>query len=190
MKYSRAVFLDRDGVIIEDKGFISDPEDVVLIDGAPEAIGRMTSMGLKVVVLTNQSGIGRGLFLEEDYSRVTERMALLLGEGGASLDGVYHCPHAPWEGCDCRKPKPGLAFRASRDLGIDLPKSFVVGDKSSDMELARAIGAKGVLVRTGCGRKAEEEGGPLWDAVVDDVKAAAEVIRLWVEGGEGGTRDG
>ncbi len=190
MKYPGAVFLDRDGVIIEDKGFISDPDDVVLIDEAPEAIGRMTSMGLKVVVLTNQSGIGRVLFREDDYSRVMERMLLLLGEGGASLDGVYHCPHAPWEGCDCRKPKPGLALRASRDLGIGLSKSFVVGDKRSDMELSMAIGAKGVLVRTGYGRKAEEEGDPLWDIVVDDIKAAAEVICQWVKEEEDGTRDG
>ncbi|MDD5515394.1 MAG: HAD family hydrolase [Synergistales bacterium] len=190
MKYPGAVFLDRDGVIIKDKGFISEPDDVVLVDRAPEAIKKMSSMGLKNVVITNQSGIGRGLFSEESYMRVSERMVLLLKKSGASLEGVYYCPHAPWEGCGCRKPGPGLALRAARDLDIDLSRSFVIGDKRSDMELARTIGAKGVLVRTGYGRQTEMEGDPLWDVVVDDIEVAAEVIGRWIREEENGVRDG
>jgi|LSQX01.2.fsa_nt_gb D-glycero-D-manno-heptose 1,7-bisphosphate phosphatase len=183
---NRAIFLDRDGVIIEEKGFVFEPDDVVLVDAAPEAIIRMSSMGLKIVVLTNQSGIGRGLFNEASYKKVLRRMVQLLKKSGASLDGVYHCPHAPWEGCDCRKPKPDLALKAAKDLGISLSRSFVVGDKRSDMELARTIGSKGILVRTGYGLRTEMEGNPVWDAVADSIVGAAEVIQKWVEGEEDG----
>jgi len=183
---NRAVFLDRDGVIIKEKGFVFEPDDVVLVDAAAEAIIRMYSMGLKIVVLTNQSGIGRGLFNEESYKKVLRRMVQLLEKSGARLDGVYHCPHAPWEGCDCRKPKPGLALKAAKDLGISLSRSFVVGDKRSDMELARAIGSKGILVRTGYGLRTEMEGNPVWDAVADSIVGAVEVIQKWVEGEKDG----
>lgn len=190
MKYPGAVFLDRDGVIIKDKGFISEPDDVVLVDGAPEAIKKMSSMGLKIVVITNQSGIGRGLFTVLDYDKVMQRMRDLFAEKGAFFDGEYYCPHAPREGCDCRKPLPGLALRAAKDLDIELSRSFVIGDKRSDMGLARAIGAKGILVRTGYGRQTEMEGDPLRDVVVDDIEAAAEVICRWIEEEENGVRDG
>jgi len=183
---NRAVFLDRDGVIIKEKGFVFEPDDVVLVDAAAEAIIRMSSMGLKIVVLTNQSGIGRGLFNEESYKKVLRRMVQLLEKSGARLDGVYHCPHAPWEGCDCRKPKPGLALKAAKDLGISLSRSFVVGDKRSDMELARAIGSKGILVRTGYGLRTEMEGNPVWDAVANSIVGAVEVIQKWVEGEKDG----
>ena len=190
MKYPGAVFLDRDGVIIKDKGFISEPDDVVLVDGAPEAIKKMSSMGLKIVVITNQSGIGRGFFSESDYHGVMMRLYALLGESCATIDAAYFCPHAPREGCDCRKPLPGLALRAAKDLDIELSRSFVIGDKRSDMGLARAIGAKGILVRTGYGRQTEMEGDPLRDVVVDDIEAAAEVICGWIEEEENGVRDG
>jgi D-glycero-D-manno-heptose 1,7-bisphosphate phosphatase len=183
---NRAVFLDRDGVIIKEKGFVFEPDDVVLVDAAAEAIIRMSSMGLKIVVLTNQSGIGRGLFNEESYKKVLRRMVQLLEKSGARLDGVHHCPHAPWEGCDCRKPKPGLALKAAKDLGISLSRSFVVGDKRSDMELARAIGSKGILVRTGYGLRTEMEGNPVWDAVANSIVGAVEVIQKWVEGEKDG----
>jgi len=114
------------------------------------------------------------------------RMVQLLEKSGARLDGVYHCPHAPWEGCDCRKPKPGLALKAAKDLGISLSRSFVVGDKRSDMELARAIGSKGILVRTGYGLRTEMEGNPVWDAVANSIVGAVEVIQKWVEGEKDG----
>ena len=186
----RSVFLDRDGVLIEEREYLSRPEDVVLLPGAAHAVLRLCSLDLKIVIITNQSGIGRGFFSESDYHGVMRRLYALLGENCATIDAAYFCPHAPRECCDCRKPLPGLAVRAAKDLAIDLASSFVVGDKRSDMELARAIGAKGILVRTGYGRQTEMEGDPLWDVVVDDIEAAAEVIGRWVEEEENGVRDG
>ncbi|HPI98141.1 MAG TPA: HAD-IIIA family hydrolase, partial [Synergistales bacterium] len=106
MQSNRAVFLDRDGVIIEEKVFIHNPDDVILINGAAEAIKRLSSMRLRVIVVTNQSGIGRGLFLKEDYQKVEERIDSLLRRSGASIDVSYYCPHAPREDCNCRKPRP------------------------------------------------------------------------------------
>lgn len=182
----RAVLLDRDGVILEERGYLSKPEDVTLIRGAAEAIRKMAGLGLKVVVVTNQSGIGRGFFTKEDYRRVKEKMDALLAPLGAKTDAEYFCPHAPWEGCTCRKPNPGLARLAAEELGLSLAGSFVVGDKRSDMEMARAIGAKSILVRTGYGCQTEREGEPIWDAAAQDIGEAAEIIARWVEGrGEG-----
>lgn len=176
----KAVFLDRDGVILEERGYLARPDEVVLIEGAAEAIRKVAGLGLLVVVVTNQSGIGRGLFTENDYSRVKEKMDTLLALGGAKADAEYFCPHAPWEGCTCRKPSAGLAFRAAMDLGLDLAASFVVGDKASDMEMARIIGARSVLVRTGYGLETERTLEPVWDAVADGIADAAEIIKSWV----------
>ncbi|MDD5515552.1 MAG: HAD family hydrolase [Synergistales bacterium] len=185
-----AVFFDRDGVLAKERNYLSKPERLALIPGSIEAIQKISSLGMKKVILTNQSGIGRGLFTVLDYDKVMQRMRALFAEKGAFFDGEYYCPHAPWEGCDCRKPLPGLALRAAKDLDIELSRSFVIGDKRSDMGLARAIGAKGILVRTGYGRQTEMEGDPLRDVVVDDIEAAAEVICRWIEEEENGVRDG
>ncbi len=181
---NKAVFLDRDGVILEEKKYLSRVEDVVLTKGAPEAILCLSSLGLKVVVVTNQSGIGRGYFTEKEYHEVMEQMRSLLGGKGAAVDADYFCPHAPDEPCNCRKPSLGLARRAAKDLGIKLVDSFVVGDKISDMEMARAIGAKAVLVRTGYGLEVEKTCSPVWDAVVDGILDAAGIIAGWVAGVE------
>jgi len=186
----RAVIFDRDGVLVEERNYLSKPEEVEILPGAVEAIHKISSLGMKKVILTNQSGIGRGLLTVSDYNKVMQKMRDLFAQKGAFFDGEYYCPHAPWEGCDCRKPKFGLALRAVKDLDIELLRSFVIGDKRSDIELARAIGAKGILVRTGYGRQTEMEGDPLWDVVVDDIEAAAEVIGRWVEEEENGVRDG
>jgi len=179
----RAVFLDRDGVILEERGYLSNQKEVTLIRGAAEAIRKMAGLGLKVVVVTNQSGIGRGLFTRTDYLRVKTAMDALLARQGAKTDGEYFCPHAPWEGCGCRKPAPGLALIAGKELGLNLDESFVVGDKRSDMEMARAISAKSILVRTGYGWQTERDGEPIWDAVAQDIGEAAETIARWIEGG-------
>ncbi|MGC9490938.1 MAG: D-glycero-alpha-D-manno-heptose-1,7-bisphosphate 7-phosphatase [Thermovirgaceae bacterium] len=177
---ARAVFLDRDGVLVEEKGYVSSPDEVILLPKAAGAVRKLSRLGLKVIIVTNQSGIGRGLFTTADYHRVMDRMYALLKEEGASVDGAYFCPHAPWDGCGCRKPMPGLAEQAGRDFGLVLEASFVVGDKGTDLELARAIGAKGVLVRTGYGKKTEESKKVNWEAAVDDVSEAAKVIEFWV----------
>jgi len=147
-----AIFLDRDGTMIEDPGYLSEPDEVRLLPGAGEAISMLNRAGLPVVVVTNQSGIGRGFFRAEKLGAIHARLGEVLAEEGARLDGIYFCPHLPRDKCRCRKPAPGMVERASAELGLDPEKSFVVGDKASDVGLARNVGAKAVLVMTGEGR--------------------------------------
>ncbi|NNM33188.1 MAG: HAD family hydrolase [Gemmatimonadetes bacterium] len=151
-----AVFLDRDGTLIEDRHYLSDPAAVRLFDGAAEAVRRLKEAGYAVVLVTNQSGIGRGYFTEKDYRAVHRELCHQLASQGADLDGAYHCPDAPGvagEGTTCRKPSPVLYRRAEGELGLDLRRSWFVGDKVSDVEAAELLGGRGVLVRTGYGRE-------------------------------------
>ncbi len=150
-----AVLLDRDGTIIVERDYLSDPALVELEDGAAEGLRSLAEAGWVMVVLTNQSGIGRGYFDRAAAEAVNARVAELLAEEGVSIAGWYLCPHAPGEDCDCRKPRPGMAFQAASELDLDLSRSWVVGDKRSDVELADAIGARAILVMTGHGRKDE-----------------------------------
>ncbi len=151
------VFLDRDGTINEDRGYIGDPAEVVLIKGSAEAIRRLNKRGIPVIVLTNQSGIGRGYYDKKELEAVNRRLDKLLAGKGAHVDGIYYCPHRPDENCGCRKPGTKLLDEAARAHGIDLSRSVMVGDKVSDMELARRAGMKRVLVLTGYGSIALEE---------------------------------
>ncbi|MEK6531428.1 MAG: HAD family hydrolase [Deltaproteobacteria bacterium] len=171
-----AVFLDRDGTINEDKGYIGRPEDVVLIDGVSSAIRTLNRGGIKAIVVTNQSGVGRGFFGEPDLQRVNERLRELLGKDGAFVDGVYFCPHRPDAFCACRKPGPLLAETASAEHAIDKASSYVVGDKEADIGLARNIGAKAVLVLTGHGREELNKTGISPDFVARDVLQAIDWI--------------
>ena len=141
-----AVFLDRDGTIIVDRKYISRPEDVELIGGTAEAIARINASLVPVIVVTSQSGIGRGYFTEADYERVKDRLDQLLAERGARIDATYFCPHKPEDGCQCRKPGRLSFDNAARDLGIDLRKSLLIGDRFRDIEPGAAFGARGVLV--------------------------------------------
>jgi D-glycero-D-manno-heptose 1,7-bisphosphate phosphatase len=141
----RAVFLDRDGVINVDRGYVHRIEDFEFVPGIPFMLRELQLDGWRLVVVTNQSGIGRGLFTEDDYERVTQHMREQLAAHGVRLDGVYHCPHAPEQGCGCRKPAPGMLLRAAASLGLDLSRSVLVGDKESDMQAAHAAGLKGAL---------------------------------------------
>jgi D-glycero-D-manno-heptose 1,7-bisphosphate phosphatase len=153
---NRAVFLDRDGTVNEEVGYLSDLKQLNVIPGAGAAIRRLNEAGFKVVLVTNQSGVARGYFPE---SFVLDTHALLeqkLRNEGARLDGIYYCPHHPTAGnsrytteCDCRKPGTGMIYRAARDLDIDVKKSYVVGDKWSDVELGQRAGAHTILVRSG-----------------------------------------
>jgi len=127
--------------------------------------------GVPIVIVSNQSGIGRGYFTEGDLAAVEARVQEVLAAGGARLDRLYHCPHAPEVGCACRKPAPAMAIDAARDLGLDLGRSFVIGDKRADVELGRSVGATAILVRTGYGRE-EEANGVEADEVFDDLPAA------------------
>lgn len=141
-----AVFLDRDGTIIEDVSYLSRPEQVELVDGAAEAIARINAALVPAVVVTNQSGIGRGYYSVADYERTEQRLDELLAARGARIDATYHCPHTPADECKCRKPGTLLVERAAADLGIDLRNALFIGDRFRDIEPALRFGAKGVLV--------------------------------------------
>jgi len=146
-----AVFLDRDGTVIADKHYLHDPSGVELLPGAAEGLRRMRELGLVLVLVSNQSGVGRGYFSRGDVERVHGRLAELLEEQGVQLDAMYVCPHAPGEECDCRKPAPGLIERACAELNLDPRRSFVVGDKPCDVELGQRVHATTFLVTTGYG---------------------------------------
>lgn len=146
---NRTVFLDRDGVINAEVGYISRPDELQILPGVLEAISDLTQAGWKIIVFTNQSGVGRGLITESELQAVHDRLLDLVAAAGGQLTAVYACPHAPDDGCDCRKPKPGLLLRAAREHNIDLATSYAVGDSPRDISAAHAAGCKTVLVLTG-----------------------------------------
>ena len=153
-----AAFLDRDGVVIEESHYLGDADRVRLVPGAGESIATLNRAGWVVVVVTNQSGVARGLFSRDSVCAVHERLASLLLEYGARIDSFYFCPHHPEaeleeyrQDCDCRKPKPGMLRRAAQELGLDLTASWMVGDRVSDLEAGAAAGCRTILVRTGYG---------------------------------------
>jgi len=159
----RAVFLDRDGVLNRDTpGFITNPDDLEVLPGAADAVARLNRAGLIVAVITNQSGVGRGLMTACDLSAVHERLAANVAQAGGSFAGIYHCPHAPWERCACRKPLPGMVLRACEELGIHSTRSYFVGDKPTDIECGAATGCTTVLVLSGL--------EPVYDAARFDVR--------------------
>lgn len=170
------MLLDRDGTIIVEKHYLSDPDDVELIEGAAAALRRLASRDLGLVVVTNQSGIGRGYFDRAQLERIHDRLRERLAAEGVRLDGIYFCPHHPDDGCGCRKPRPGLALRAASELGFDPAGAFVVGDLPGDLGLGRALGATTLLVRTGHGARTESQPDTEADHVVDDLAAAADRI--------------
>ncbi|MDD3581222.1 MAG: D-glycero-beta-D-manno-heptose 1,7-bisphosphate 7-phosphatase [Desulfobacca sp.] len=147
-----AVFLDRDGTINEEMGYINHPSRFQLLPGSVGAIARLNQAGIKVVLVTNQSGVARGYFPSSLMDRIHQHLQQELRQSGAYLDGIYVCQHGPDEGCTCRKPRPGLLHQAAQELDIDLSRSFVVGDRYIDIELAANAGARGILVLTGYGR--------------------------------------
>jgi D-glycero-D-manno-heptose 1,7-bisphosphate phosphatase len=139
---SRALFMDRDGTVMVDVGYPRDPGDVELVPDAPEALARLRELGLKLVVVSNQSGVGRGLVTADEAASVHRSFVEALRAHGVELDAAYYCPHAPHEGCSCRKPSPELLERAARELDLDLGQSFMVGDKESDLEAGRRAGCR------------------------------------------------
>ena len=177
MKRKRFVILDRDGTIIVEKKYLSDPAQVELVAQAASGLQKMQAMNLGLVVVTNQSGIGRGKFTTERLAAVHERMRQLLAQEQIELAGIYHCPHLPDEGCACRKPKPGLIKQAAQELGFDPTESFVIGDKTCDLEAGRRVGATTFLVRTGYGNETLTQTNFPPDYVADDLLSAAQVIQ-------------
>jgi D-glycero-D-manno-heptose 1,7-bisphosphate phosphatase len=155
-----AIFLDRDGTLNKDIGYVSTPDRLVLYPWAAEAVHLINESGAMVIIITNQSGIARGMYTEADLDSIHGRMIEELARDGARVDAVYYCPHHPEVGaaryridCDCRKPRTGMLSAASREHNIDLARSFIIGDKASDIELAANAGVRGALVMTGYGRE-------------------------------------
>ena len=142
----RPIILDRDGTIIVDHGYLDDPDKIEFLPGALEGLRRWRALGHPLVVVSNQSGIGRGVLTTERVLEINARLQELLRDAGAPLDGVYFCPHGPADGCDCRKPRSRLVEEAAAGLGFDPKDAVVIGDKSSDIELGRRLGALTMLV--------------------------------------------
>ena len=151
-----AAFLDRDGTIIFDKNYLSSPEQVKLYSYAPESIKKLREAGFKIIVVTNQSGIGRGMFTEKDYAKVNKKFLSLLKEHGVKVDAGYYCPHTDDDKCNCRKPSPGMVIKAAKEHNIDLERSYTVGDSIRDYILGFNTGGKGILVLTGHGKKQQK----------------------------------
>ena len=172
-----AVFIDRDGTLIQERRYLADPTGVEMIAGVMDAVRALKDGGFAVVVVTNQSGIARGLYTLEDYEAVAARVAEVLRENGASVDGVYFCPHHPevTGDCDCRKPGTGMYQAAAEELDLDLARSYYVGDKVTDVLPGIALGGVPILVRTGYGVE-HEAAVPRETHVVQDLSEAARLI--------------
>jgi D-glycero-D-manno-heptose 1,7-bisphosphate phosphatase len=143
---ARAVFLDRDGTLIEDQDYPRDPDRVRLLPGVTEALARLSDAGFQLVAISNQSGIGRGIITAAQARAVHERFIRVLAEEGIALQAVKYCPHAPWDGCDCRKPAPGLLLLTAGELQLDLHASYMIGDKRSDVEAGHRAGCRTILL--------------------------------------------
>ncbi|KAB7667357.1 D-glycero-beta-D-manno-heptose 1,7-bisphosphate 7-phosphatase [Plesiomonas shigelloides] len=178
-----AVFLDRDGTLNVDHGYVYESDNFDFIDGAIDACRELKAMGLALVLVTNQSGIARGLFSEDQFMHLTEWMDWSLADRGVDLDGIYYCPHHAEAGigeykvdCDCRKPKPGMLLEAKQFLDLDMAASVMVGDKKEDMQAAQAagVGTK-ILVRTG--KPITAEGEALADHVVDSLSEVPALLK-------------
>jgi D-glycero-D-manno-heptose 1,7-bisphosphate phosphatase len=188
-----AVFLDRDGTINQEVSYLNSLAELRLIPGAAEAIASLNAAGFKVVVVTNQAGIGRGYCREADLHSIHTAIQQQLQEVGGRIDGFYYCPHHPTAGlgeyrieCSCRKPAPGMLRRAALEMNLDCDASYMVGDHIKDIQAGKAVGCRTLLVRTGYGRESEYRCKALKispDAVVQDLAAAARWIlqrTLWV----------
>jgi D-glycero-D-manno-heptose 1,7-bisphosphate phosphatase len=186
----RFVLLDRDGTIIVERHYLSDPNHVELLPGAMTGLRQLNKLGLGLVVVTNQSGVGRGFFDEGQLDRIHGRMYELLVREGVILDGIYYCPHVPEDECDCRKPGTKLVRRAAQIHAFDPVAAFVIGDKDIDIELGINVGATTLLVRTGYGAQVATDPKVNADYVVDDLAAAAAMIETLMTTPEGSRANG
>lgn len=182
MNNGRFVILDRDGTIIVEKNYLSDPAEVELLPGAASGLRRMRELGFGLVVITNQSAIGRGLLDTTRLAQIHRRMCELLKEEEVFLNGVYFCPHLPEEACRCRKPRTELVEVAGRELGFYAPKSYVIGDKECDIAMGKRIRATTILVLTGYGMDTFSKSIEKPDFVVEDLDGAAAIIESRLAG--------
>ena len=171
----RAIFIDRDGTLNVERNYLSRPEDLELIPGAGESLALARAAGWTIVVITNQSGIGRGYFDESTLDFIHGHLLGLLAAESSGVDAIYHCPHIPSDSCTCRKPEPGMLQQAATDLGIDLSASWMIGDNVSDIGAGIAAGCRTILVRTGHGERSLANGTNA-DAVVNDLPSAIAFI--------------
>jgi D-glycero-D-manno-heptose 1,7-bisphosphate phosphatase len=175
-----AIFLDRDGTICEEVGYLNHLSRLRIFPFAAQAIRRLNETGLLVIVVSNQSGISRGIFPESLVTEVHQRISSELAASGARVDAYYYCAHTRQDECDCRKPLPGLLQRAAREHAVQLQNSFVIGDRYADVALAHNVGGRGVLVLTGYGRGEYELHRQQWprepDVVAEDLAKAVDVI--------------
>ena len=168
---SPAVFVDRDGTIMHDADYCSDPKQVPVFQGAPEALRQLRDKNYKLIIITNQSGIGRGFFTIGQYRAVEAEVLRQLGNG--LIDATYFCPDVPGVPSKCRKPAPGMILQAAREHDVDLPRSFFIGDKEIDVECGRNAGVRTIRVRTGFDKMTD---GSCADWVAEDLPAAADII--------------
>lgn len=176
MRRRRFVILDRDGTIIVERHYLCDPRQVELLPGAADGLRRLQRLGLGLVVITNQSAVGRGFIEQTHLDLIHQRLYQLLAAEGVRLDGLYVCPHLPEAGCPCRKPRTGLVELAAKELNFRPQASFVIGDQACDIELGRRVKATTMLVRTGYGAQVAAGHDVAPDYVVEDLRQAAQLI--------------
>lgn len=175
-----AIFLDRDGVIIENReNYVRSWSDVCLIPAALQALRRWSTLGVAIVMVTNQACVGKGIITLEQAEQINWRViAQVTGDGGR-IDAAYLCPHRPDENCDCRKPKPGMLLRATHDLDLDLARSVMIGDAITDMQAAQAAGVRAILVKTGRGAlESQAFAGAMWFDLADDLACAFDLLHV------------
>lgn len=170
----RYVVLDRDGTLNVEKHYLSDPGELELMPGVAEGLKLLRSHGFRLVVISNQSGIGRGIVSRDVVEAIHARLRELLRRQGVELDGIYYCPHSPEQNCSCRKPNPAMIYQAAKDLDFNPGESFVVGDKRSDVEMGKQANAVTILVLTGHGKQQSMSESP--DFVAEDFREAAAII--------------
>ena len=181
--FNGLVLIDRDGTINVERHYLSSPEQVELFPRSADGIKLLRSLGLTVVVVTNQSAIGRGLFDLKTLDAIHERLKALLHEEGATVDAIYFCPHTPEDVCNCRKPKAAMAEQAAKEFNANLSQSFLIGDNVCDIELGKNVSATTIVVRTGYGEKVLSEGSTNPDYVVEDIFEAACLIEKLIATG-------
>ncbi len=172
--HSRVVILDRDGTIVIDRGYLDDPAGLEFLPGAAEGLRYLYERGFRLVVITNQSGIGRGRFSVERLQQIHDQFSEMVRSAGARIEAIYFCPHRPDDGCDCRKPGSALLLQAASELGFDAGDSVVIGDKPSDIEFGRRVNATTMFVRDSRADGAEHAQDA--DFIVDDLMQAAHII--------------
>lgn len=170
---TRLLILDRDGTVIQDRHYLDTPDGVELLPGAAAGIRHFQRKGFTPVIVTNQSGVARGYFTMKEVNSIHIRLEKLLREEEVEIAHFYVCPHGPGDACRCRKPETGMAQDAAQDYHAELNEAVVIGDKPADLQLAHAIGAKAILVRSGYGAETEKEGIGDPDLVADSIEEAA-----------------